>query len=143
VPGIKLPLEVSRELKAVSRLVTKNKGALLFRRGAPSRGAYLIRRGQVELSLEGGGTLYPTRLLGPGSIVGLPASFSVEAYSLKANAVKNCELEFISRSQLLKLLRENTTVALQLLQILSEEIAQMRQAANAAFVSSRPQQTIH
>ena len=143
MPGIKLPLEVSRELKAVSRLVTKNKGALLFRRGAPSRGAYLIRRGQVELSLEGGGTLYPTRLLGPGSIVGLPASFSGEPYSLTAIAVKNCELEFISRSQLLKLLRENTTVALQLLQILSEEIAQMRQAANAAFVSSGPQQTIH
>ena len=115
----------------------------MFRRGTPSRGAYLIRRGQVELSLEGGGTLYPTRLLGSGSIVGLPASFSGEPYSLTAIAVKNCELGFISRSQLLKLLRENTTVALQLLQILSEEIAQMRQAANAAFVSSRPQQTIH
>ena len=143
MPGIKLPLEVSRELKAVSRLVTKNKGALLFRRGTPSRGAYLIRRGQVELSLEGGGALYPTRLLGPGSIVGLPASFSGEPYSLTAVAVKNCELGFISRSQLLKLLRENTTVALQLLQILSEEIAQMRQAANAAFVSSKPLQTIH
>lgn len=139
MPGVELPTDVKKQLESVSRFVKKKKGAVLFRRGMASRGAYLIRHGQVELSLEGGGNLYPTRLLGPGSIVGLPASFSGEPYSLTAVAVKDCELGFVTRPHLLKLLQDNTEVALQLLQILSEEIAQMRKAANAAFVSSKPQ----
>ena len=107
----------------------KKKGAVLFRAGALSRGAFLVRKGQVELTLEGGGALYPTRVLGPGSLIGLPATVSGEPYSLTAVAIKDCDLDFIPRARVTKLLRTNTTVALQILQILSEEIAQMRTTA--------------
>lgn len=65
-------------------------------------------------------------------IVGLPATVSGEPYSLTAEAVQHRELDFISRKQLLALLQENTTAALQILQILSEEIYHLRSTARQA-----------
>ena len=92
-----------------------------------------MKSGKVQLQLEGAGVLYPTRTLGPGSVVGLPAAVSGEPYSLTAEAVQDCELDFISRKDLLALLQHNTTAALQILQILSEEIYQMRNTARNAL----------
>jgi len=65
-------------------------------------------------------------------MVGLPATVSGEPYSLTAEVVQDCALDFIPRKELLALLRRNTTAALQILQILSEEIYQMRNAAKLA-----------
>lgn len=141
VTPTKVPLQLNKEFEAASRLVKKGKGTVLFRRGMASRGAYLVRRGQIELSLEDGADLYPTRLVGPGAMVGLPASVSGEPYSLTAVTTKDCELGFVPRKQLLGLLQSNTGIAMQLLQILSEEIAQMRQAAKAALSAAR--YTVH
>lgn len=87
----------------------------------------------MRLQLEGAGGLYPTRTLGPGSLVGLPATVSGEPYSLTAEAAQDCALDFIARKDLLALLQHNTTAALQILQILSEEIYQMRNTARKAL----------
>ena len=92
-----------------------------------------MKSGKVRLQLEGAGGLYPTRTLGPRSVIGLPATVSGEPYSLTAEAVQDCELDFISRKNLLALLQHNTTAALQILQILSEEIYQMRNTAKKAL----------
>ena len=73
--------------------------------------------------------------------MGLPATVSGEPYSLTAEAAQDCELDFISRKGLLDLLRRNTTAALQILQILSEEIYQMRNAAKLAKPMER--ETVH
>ena len=132
MPGTKISPELNKALQSAAKAVKKKEGALLFRAGAQARGVYLVKSGRVRLQLEGAGGLYPTRTLGPGAIVGIPATVSGEPYSLTAEAVEDCELAFISRKQLLALLRENTTAALQILQILSEEIYQMRNTARQA-----------
>ena len=142
MPGTKLSTELSKELRAASKpLKKKKKGAVLFRAGARAREAFLVRAGRLKLQLQGAAGLYPTRTLGPGSLVGLPATVSGEPYSLTAEAVQDCELDFISRKELLALLRRNTTAALQILQILSEEICQMRNTAKLAMPITR--ETVH
>ncbi len=141
MPGTKLSAELSKELRAASRSLTKKKGAVLFRAGGHARGAFLVRTGRLKLHLKGAAGLYPPRTLGPGALVGLPATVSGEPYSLTAEAVQDCELDFISRKELLALLQRNTTAALQILQILSEEIYQMRNTAKLALPIAR--ETVH
>lgn len=121
-----LPLQVRRQLQAIAMPVQKDKGTVLFQSGQPCRGAFLIRSGQVRLSLEMAPSLYPARTVGPGFVVGLPATFSGEAYSLTAEAKSRCRLDFISRRKLLRLLQENTPAGFQILRLLSEEIFHMR-----------------
>ena len=133
MPGKKLSPELNKALHAASKPMKKKKGDLLFRAGEQARGAFLVKRGKVQLQLEGAAELYPTRMLGPGSLVGLPATVSGEPYSLTAEAVQDCQLDFIARKDLLALLQNNTTAALQILQILSEEIYQMRNTAKKAL----------
>ncbi len=133
MPGTKLSPELNKALRAASKPIQKKEGDLLFCAGAQARGAFVVKSGKVRLQLEGAGGLYPTRVLGPGTIVGLPATVSGEPYSLTAEAAEDCELDFISRKDLLALLQQNTTAALQILQILSEEIYQMRNTAKKAL----------
>lgn len=133
MPGKKLSPELNRALRTASKPLNKKKGDLLFRAGEQARGAFVVRSGKVRLQLEGAGGLYPTRTLGPGSLVGLPATVSGEPYSLTADAAQDCALDFIARKDLLALLQHNTTAALQILQILSEEIYQMRNTARKAL----------
>lgn len=133
MPGTKLSPELNKALRSASKPVKKNKGDLLFRAGEQARGAFVVKRGKVRLQLEGAGGLYPTRILGAGAVVGLPATVSGEPYSLTAEAAQDCELDFISRKDLVALLQHNTTAALQILQILSEEIYEMRNTAKKAL----------
>jgi CRP-like cAMP-binding protein len=106
--------------------MVKSKGAPLFRCGEAAKGAFLIRSGQVRLSLAEAPLVYPSRVLGPGNIVGLPASFSGEPYSLTATAATDCRVDFVPRGRLLNLFRHDPQVGYQMVRILSEEISDMR-----------------
>jgi CRP-like cAMP-binding protein len=133
MPTKALPLALRKQLQTVATLVCKPKGALLFRTGQPCRGAYLIRSGQVQLSLEGASHLYPTRVVGAGGVIGLPATFSGEPYSLTAEAKTPCRLDFVPRGELLDLLRRNPRVGFDMVTMLSQEIFQMRTVAKRSL----------
>ena len=124
-----LPPEVRKELQAVARPLRREKGAILFRAGQPGRGAFLIRSGRVRLTLDVASRLYPARTVSSGAVIGLPATFSGEPYSLTAEVEKTCRMDFIPRRRLLNLLLRNPKAGFQIVRILSEEIFQMRTAA--------------
>jgi CRP-like cAMP-binding protein len=116
--------------------VLKDKGSVLFQMGQPCRGAFLIRSGQVQLSMDTASSLYPARTVGSGFVVGLPASFSGEPYSLTAEAKTRCRLEFIPRQKLLSLLHQNPDAGFQILRLLSEEIFHIRNVVKNRATSS-------
>ncbi len=115
----------------------KDKGTVLFQMGQPCRGAFLIRSGQVQLSMDTASSLYPARTVGSGFVVGLPATFSGEPYSLTAEAKTRCHLEFIPRQKLLSLLHQNPGAGFQILRLLSEEIFHIRKVVHNGGRSSR------
>ncbi len=131
-----LPLDVRKQLQAIATRVLKDKGAVLFQMGQECRGAFLIRSGQVQLSLDTVSSLYPARTVGSGFIVGLPATFSGEPYSLTAETKSKCRLDFIPRQKLLSLLHQNPAAGLQILRLLSEEIFYVRKLVNNGGGSS-------
>ena len=122
----RLPLGLRQQLQSVSRPERKERGAVLFRTGQPCRGAFLLRSGQVELSLERASHLYPARVMGAGAVIGLPAAFSGEPYSLAAQTKTACRLDFIPRGELLDILRRNPKAGFDIVRMLSEEIYEMR-----------------
>ena len=132
-----VPLEVRRQLRAIATPVLKDKGTVLFRSGQQCRGAFLIRSGQVELSLDTVSDLYPARTVGSGFILGLPATFSGEPYSLTAKAKSSCRLEFIPRKKLQSLLHQHSDAGFQILRLLSDEILHIRKVVKNSGRSDR------
>ena len=123
----RLSSELYKQLRSAGTPIAQPKGRVLFHSGDPVRGAFLIRRGRVRMKL-GHSACYPARVLGSGNIIGLPATFSGEPYSLTAEAESNCNLDFIPRAKLLELLRHKPKAGFRIVRILSEEIFQMRKA---------------
>jgi len=140
MPNLKLSPDLYKYLKSAARPIVKRRGTVLFREGRPGRGAFLIRSGEVRMTLGDKSKLYPVRTLGSGSVIGLPATFSGEPYSLTAEAKKDCHLYFVPRRKLLDLLRRNPEVGFNIVRILSEEIFQMRKAARRVAPKRRPVQ---
>ncbi|MGO9083621.1 MAG: hypothetical protein ACLP6G_16590 [Terriglobales bacterium] len=66
-------------------------------------------------------------------MIGLPATFSGQPYSLTAEVEKACHMDFIPRRRLRNLLLRNPQAGFQIVQMLSEEIFQMREAAKRSI----------
>jgi CRP-like cAMP-binding protein len=75
----------------------------------------------------GNGKTIFQRTLCKGSIIGLPATINGSQYSLTAVTLCDAKLGFIARKQLLKQMREDPLLAMEILKILSREIHDMRE----------------
>lgn len=99
---------------------------VLFERGEPAKQVYLIRSGKVELTMPiTSGEAMGFRAA-VGSIVGLPAAFSNEPYSLTALAYKGAELEEMDRRQFWEMLISKPALSLDVLKILTSETRSAR-----------------
>jgi CRP-like cAMP-binding protein len=126
--GLVVSAQLKAELERVAVPVAYPAGSIVFRRGDPVSGLFLVRSGKVILVLDPDRTLYPTRTLAPGCIAGLPATLSGAAYSLTATAYEDAELGFVSRDDFLKVMRTNPDLCLQTMNLLGQEIGYIRGA---------------
>jgi len=124
-----VPEEVQNELEALASTQREQPNTVLFRRGEPARGVYLIRRGSVDLSLDD----RRHRKAGHGWILGLPATFSGEPYSLTAKTLESCEFAFIPREKVIEFVRLNPALGVHLLEILATEISAVRGMAHGTI----------
>jgi CRP-like cAMP-binding protein len=138
MPALRLSATINKQLHAIGEPVVKQKRAVLLRAGEPGLGAFLIQSGLVKMALGNNPKLYPNRRLGAGRVIGLPATFSGEPYSLTAECATNCHLWFIPRQNFLELIRSNPDLGLEIVRILSEEIFQMRKSARGVRGKSGP-----
>lgn len=124
--GLTVSPAMRQQLLLLGTSVTQPKGSILFRHGDPVRGAFLVCTGKLLLAVEGGDALFPPRILGPGSVAGLPASVAGSPYSLTAEVVADAELSFVPRQALLDCLEQNPTLCFEVMDILSAEISVAR-----------------
>jgi CRP-like cAMP-binding protein len=120
--------ELKAEFERLATIVSKPKGTTLFQRGEQPAGVYLIHSGRISLGLDYENSIYPARILGPGAIVGLPASVSGNPYSLAATVIEDSELAFVPREAVVTCLKKNPIFCFQVMDILSDEIADIRSA---------------
>jgi CRP-like cAMP-binding protein len=122
------PEALKEQLEIIGSPIKKPRGSFLFRRGDEVSGVFLISQGAIRLGLERDLPGWPARHLGPGSVVGLPATLSDMPYSLTAEVLEESELVHVPRPRLLELLREKPELCFHIMAILSEELTQTRAA---------------
>ena len=104
------------------------KDEVLFRIGEPGNSVYLVQSGEIGLVLP----IDRTRGIGfrakPGSLVGLPAAFSKEPYSMTAIAWGRSEVLVMSADRFSELVAASPTLVLDVLRILAAETRAARVA---------------
>jgi CRP-like cAMP-binding protein len=121
--------------KAVAVTCTENE--VLFQKGEPGTSVYLVRSGEVSLLLP----IARTRGIGfrakPGSLVGLPAAFGNEPYSMTAIAWEDSEIAVMSRERFCDLVASDHALSLDVLRILAAETRAARVAIVEASAKRR------
>lgn len=126
-PGDLMVSPAMREqLLSLATAISKAKGTILFRHGDAARGLFLIRSGKVSLALDGVNAAFPSRILGAGSVVGLPATVAGSPYSLTAQVIEDAELAFVPRAAIVDCLRQNPHLCFEVMDMLSGEISGTR-----------------
>ena len=108
------------EIKELSVL---GKGTLLLTEGRPSRGVYMLCEGRAKLSIcsESGKRLM-LRVASPGEVLGMGACLSGDAYELTAELLDTAQVVFIKRKDLLKFLRDNPAICMEVVRHLSDDL---------------------
>jgi CRP/FNR family cyclic AMP-dependent transcriptional regulator len=122
------PLKSFEEAKYTSSYPSD---ALLFVEGQAPRGAYVICKGRVKLTMSSAdGKSIILHIAGPGELIGLDAAMSGEPYGISAETLEPCQLNFIKRDAFLRLMREQP-------QILAHAAAQFGRDYRAACFQIR------
>jgi len=121
-------IALREQFLAAGTPVLKRKGTILFSRGDPVTGLFLIRSGRVSLVLDGANPAFPPRTLGAGAVVGLPAAVGGSPYSLTAKVVEDAELAFVPCQAVAECLKQNPALCFEVMDILSREISGTRSA---------------
>jgi len=126
--GVRADTNLQAALRTfASQAVELKASDFLFHQGDKPHGCYLIKSGKMRLSLDavpGLGIL--RRVVGPGCVVGLPATINGHVYSLSCEAIEDAELAHLSKQDVALLIKSNTAAAMKLLDLLSSEIQAVR-----------------
>lgn len=92
------------------------KGQTLFHEGNPPYGIYCINSGKIKLtktSSEGKDSII--RIVSPGEVLGHRSLFSNDNYRATATAIEDCDICFIDKKFIQKLIKQNPSVSLELI----------------------------
>jgi CRP/FNR family transcriptional regulator len=115
--------DATRSFDEIKEQSVLGKGTLLFSEGRPSRGVYLLCDGRAKLSIcSDSGKRLMLRVAGPGEVLGLGACLSGEPYELSAELLDAAQVVFIKRKDLLRFLRDNPTICMEVVRHLSDDL---------------------
>jgi CRP/FNR family transcriptional regulator len=118
----RLSLEVLKPFSAASHIGTYPTGALLFVEGQTPRGAFVLCSGKVKLfTTSRDGKVLILKIAEAGEVLGLSAVIAGEAYEVTAETVAPCQVNFVEREPLLRLMEKSGELGLHSSQALSRE----------------------
>lgn len=118
-----MPAESLKAFDQIKLLASYPRTALLFAEGRPVRGVYILCDGRAKLSVcSETGKRLTLRIAGPGEVLGLGASLSNSPYEVTAELLDNSQVVFVRRKDLIKFLRDNPSVCLEVVRILSQDL---------------------
>lgn len=114
--------QVLSSLDVSSRHSVLPPGAVLFVEGQMPRGIFILCSGRVKLSTTSKeGKVLLLKLAEGGEALGLSAAISGSTYQMTAETATPCQINFVDRKDLLKLLQDQSEVGMRASQILSFE----------------------
>ena len=113
---------VLKSLDQMSHRSTVPAGAILFVEGQVPRGIFILCSGKVKLSTTSReGKVLILKTAEAGEALGLSAAVSGLCYEMTAETATPCQLNFIDRKSLLRLIETHAEVGMQTSQFLSRE----------------------
>lgn len=120
-----LPRDISGKLLAGERTLKLRQGETLFERGDTGDGCYWLRHGVLAVCVASAtGEQRILALLGPGAIVGELAMIDGLPRSASVQAVRDCELTFISRAAFTDMLRRHPELYVDIVTTLAARLRQ-------------------
>jgi CRP/FNR family transcriptional regulator, cyclic AMP receptor protein len=117
-----LSADVLKLLSAASHLSTYPGGAVLFVEGQTPRGAFVLCSGKAKLSTTSReGKVLILKIAEAGEVLGLSAVISGEPFELTAETAGPCQINFVERETLVRLIEKNGEFGLHASQALSRE----------------------
>jgi CRP/FNR family transcriptional regulator len=117
--------ELLRAFEGNAQVRNYRKGATVYRRGRAVRGLFLIHKGRARITLANHPSSLALHIAGPGSLLGLDETMSGCRYEATVETLERCEIAFLRREDFLAYLRQNCTLCMQLVQLLSEDLHQL------------------
>ncbi len=109
-----------QRLNEIKSTAVYPKGAMLFIEGQQPRGVFVLCTGRVKLSTSSReGKTIITKISDSGDVLGLNAVISNRPYEVTAEMMEPGQANFIPREPLLQFLKENSEVAVKVVQQLS------------------------
>src|SRR6266436_1960702 len=117
-----LPKQSVEDLDKIKYASAFPPGAVLFVEGQSPRGVYIICSGRVKLTTTSrdGKTLI-LRIAEAGEVLGLHGTVSEKPHDLTAETLQHCQLDFVKRDDLLKILQSHPDACLHAAQHLSQD----------------------
>jgi len=117
-----LSTDVLKLLSSASHLSTYPGGAVLFVEGQTPRGAFVLCSGKAKLSTTSrDGKVLILKIAEAGEVLGLSAVIAGEPFELTAETAGPCQINFIEREALVRLIEKNGEFGLHASQALSRE----------------------
>lgn len=122
------PASLASALEPIAQSIAAQPGDCVMTAGTPADGLYLVTSGTVRAHLpaeDGRGLV--CRILGPGSLLGLPAAMCAKSYQFTAEAVDHVSLRFVETAAFNEMLRQHPELCMQVLGMMGDELNQLRQ----------------
>ena len=121
--------ELIQGLEKQSTPVACSEDRVLFRQGDLPPGLYILKAGEVTLTLNssGGKEITSTKATS-GSLLGLPGLIGNQPYTLSAIAHAGAQIMFLTRDNFDGPMRSDPLLALKILQVLAAEVRSARSA---------------
>jgi CRP/FNR family cyclic AMP-dependent transcriptional regulator len=117
-----LSADVLKLMNAASHLNTYPGGAVLFVEGQTPRGAFVLCSGKAKLSTTSrDGKVLILKIAEAGEVLGLSAVIAGEPFELTAETAGPCQVNFLEREALIRLMEKNGEFGLHASQALSRE----------------------
>lgn len=120
--------ELLKALEPLAEPVSAMSEDLLVRQGAPCSGIYVVQTGLVRLSIlsQDGYEIFK-RLLGPGCVIGLPATLCSTPYTFSARCQTGCTLQFVAASAFLNFMRTQPMLGMEIVRLMGQELTEMQE----------------
>ena len=119
-----LPPEALKSLSSVARKKAFRAGELVFSRGDPLTGFYLVSQGKVRIFVsDHSGKERTIKIAEPGEFFGEAALFQKDGYPASSSAITKSQAFYFSKADALRLMAENPGLAFATMDIMAERLS--------------------
>jgi CRP-like cAMP-binding protein len=132
--------ELESALDAIASEVVAREGECVFRQGMSPKGVYLVRSGSARVYIDApnGGEM-ADRVVGPGSMLGVPATLSSHTHVSTVRSLGELRLGFVEAERFAVFLRQRPDLCMHVVSLISAELTDINQTR--AFIQESATQS--